>query len=140
MVRNSNLRILKILRENSRTPFLKIAEKLGISETAVRKRINRLQKSGVIRRYTIEIDPKKLGYEVNALIGIDTKPEHYISVIEELKKMDEIVSLYASTGDHMLLAECWLRNSEELAKFVKRLNEIEGITRICPAIILEKIK
>jgi Lrp/AsnC family transcriptional regulator for asnA, asnC and gidA len=54
--------------------------------------------------------------------------------------MDEITGLYASSGDHMILAECWLKNSEELSRFMRELNGIEGVTKTCPAIILEKIK
>ena len=140
MVRISNLEILRLLKENSRMPFLRIAKILGVSETAVRKRVRKLEESGILKKYTIEIDPKKIGFEINALIGIDTKPEYYISTLEKLKKMKEIMSLYSSSGDHMILIECWLKNSKELTKFVKKLNVIEGITKICPAIILEKIK
>jgi len=140
MVRISDFEILRILRENSRTPFVKIAKFLGVSETAVRKRVKKLEREGVIRKYTIEVDPKKLGFEVNALIGIDTKPEYYISTIEKLKEMKEVISLYSSSGDHMILIECWFKNSKDLMKFVKNLERIEGVTKICPAIILEKIK
>ena len=74
------------------------------------------------------------------MIGIDTKPEYYISTIEKLKEMDEVVNLYASSGDHMIMIECWFKSSEELRKFIKTLESVEGVTRVCPAIILEKIK
>jgi hypothetical protein len=40
----------------------------------------------------------------------------------------------------MFLVECWFENSKKLTKFIKKLNMIKGITKICPAIILEKIK
>ena len=140
MVRISDLKLIRILMENSRTPFVRIAEALGVSEAAVRKRVKKLEREGVIRRYTVEVDLKKLGFEVHALIGIDAKPEHYVQVLEELRDMDEVLSLYSSSGDHMILMECWFRDSRELAAFVKRLKGMEGITRICPAIILEKVK
>jgi len=140
MVRISNLEILKILRKNSRIPTIKIAKMLGVSETAVRKRIKKMEREGIIRRYTIEIDLKKIGFKVNTLIGLDTRPENYIQTLEKLKEMEEVVSLYTSTGDHMLLIECWLKDSEELTKLVKKLGAIEGVTKICPAILLEKIK
>lgn len=129
-----------MLRENSRTPFLKIAKILGVSETAVRKRVKKLEESGIIKKYTIEVDPKKIGFEINALIGIDTKPEYYISTLEKLKEMKEVISLYSSSGDHMILIECWFKNSKELTEFVKALEMIKGVTKICPAIIIEKIK
>jgi len=51
MVRISNFELLKILMESSRTPFLRIASALGVSETAVRKRIKKLERNGVIKKY-----------------------------------------------------------------------------------------
>jgi len=140
MVRNSDLKIIRILQENSRTPFLRIAKVLGVSEAAVRKRVKRLEKEGVIKRYTVEVDPVKLGFEIVTFIGVDTKPEYYISTLEKLKDLDKVVSLYSSSGDHMILLECWFKDSEELAEFVRLLNSMDGVTRVCPAIILKKLK
>ena len=140
MVRFSDFELIKLLMKNSRTPYVKLGELLGVSEAAIRKRIRKLEEDGVIRRYTIEVDPKKLGFKVNALIGLDTVSERFIAVIEELKAMEEVLGLYSASGDHMILLECWFKDSDELARFVKRLESIRGVTRVCPAIILEKLK
>jgi len=126
--------------ENARMPFVEIARKLGVSETAVRKRLQKLEELGIIKRYTIEVDPRKIGFNIVALIGIDTTPEAYVKVIDTLKNDDRIVKMYSSSGDHMLLLEVWFRNSEEMTRFVKCLNNIEGVTRVCPAIIIERLK
>jgi len=83
---------------------------------------------------------KKEGFDIDALIGIDTEPEYYISTLERLKQTKEVIGLCSSSGDHMILAECWFKNSNELAKFIKKLEKSKGIIKICPAIILEKIK
>lgn len=140
MVRISDFELVKILMENARAPFINIARAFKVSETAVRKRIRKLEEKGIIKKYTVVADLKKLGYNVNALIGIDTTPESYIKVIDELKNMSEIISLYSSSGDHMIMLETWLRDSDELSKFIKRIESIEGVVRVCPAIILERIK
>ncbi|MHA1238280.1 MAG: Lrp/AsnC family transcriptional regulator [Candidatus Odinarchaeia archaeon] len=140
MVRISNLELLKLLRENSRISFVELARHFNVSETAIRKRIRKLEQEGVIKKYTVEVDPKKIGFEVRALIGIDTEPEEYIPTLEKLKEMREVESLYSSSGDHMILIECWFKDTKELTEFVKILEAIKGIIRICPAIILEKIK
>lgn len=140
MVRISDPEIIQILMRNARTPYVKIAKMLGVSETAIRKRVKKLEKRGVIKRYTIEVDPKKIGFEIRALIGIDTKPERFISTLEKLKVMEEIISLYSASGDHMILAECWFKDSRELTAFIRKLEDMEGVTRVCPAIILEKVK
>jgi len=140
MVRFSNLDLLKILKENARTSFLHIAKLFGVSETAIRKRVRRLEEKGVIRRYTIEVDYKKLGFEVQAIIGLDVKPEQLINIIEQLKGLDEVISLYSTSGDHVLIAECLFKNNIELMNFIKKINSMPGVTRVCPAIVVEKIK
>lgn len=140
MVRISDKKLIDLLEENSRRSFVSIANIFGVSETAIRKRVKNLERKGVIKRYTVDIDYKKIGLNVHALIGIDTTPESYIYVIESLKSMNEVKNLYSSTGDHMLMVETILKNSEELSNFVKKLEKIRGVTRVCPAILLEKLK
>lgn len=126
--------------ENARASYVEIAEKLGVSEAAVRKRIRRLENLGAIRRYTIDLDPRRLGYEVLAIIGLDVEPEHLLKVMEELKGREEVVRLYLTSGDHMLIVECWFENSQEFSSFIKGLESREGIKRVCPAIVLERLK
>ena len=140
MVRISNLDIIKLLEENSRMSFVEIAERLGVSETAVRKKIKALEKEGIIRNFSIDIDYKKLGYSVCALTGLDTTPEKFIFVLEEVKKMKEAKKVYTSTGDHMIMIESILKDSSELTKFVEKLERMEGVTKVCPAILMERVK
>ncbi len=140
MVRISNLEILNILESNSRATFVDIAKKLGVTDTAVRKRIKRMEDLGIIKKYTVDVNPRKLGFQVDTLIGIDTEPEYYISMIEKLKNLEKVKSLYSSTGDHMIMMRCWFKSSQELTEFIKKLESTRGITRVCPAIILERIK
>ncbi|MCS7133086.1 MAG: Lrp/AsnC family transcriptional regulator [Nitrososphaeria archaeon] len=140
MVRISDIKLIKLLMENSRISYVELARALGVTEAAVRKKIKKLEKLGVVRKYSIEVDPRKLGYEVVAFIGLDAAPEHYIRVMEGLREREEVVSLYSTSGDHMLIAECWFRNSSELSGFVDELGKMEGVSRVCPAIVVEKVK
>ncbi|MEB3772596.1 MAG: AsnC family transcriptional regulator, partial [Desulfurococcales archaeon] len=56
--------IVDMLRENARVSYSEIARKLGISEVAVMKRVKKLEASGVIKKYTVIVDYKKLGYNM----------------------------------------------------------------------------
>jgi Lrp/AsnC family transcriptional regulator for asnA, asnC and gidA len=140
MVRISNLDLLLALKENSRTPYVELARRFGVSETAIRKRVRKLEQEGVIRKYTIEVDTRKIGFDINAIIGVDAKPENYMQVLEKMKKMKDVMCMCSSSGDHMILCECWFKNSSELSDFVKKLKKVEGVTKICPAIKTEQIK
>ena len=140
MIRISNMDLIKELKNNARISFVELAKKLHVSETAVRNKIKKLENSGIIKKYTTEIDPKKIGFEISALIGIDTRPEKYFSTIEELNKKDEIISINQCSGDHMIIIESWFINSKGLSDFLKNLESIDGIIKICPALIIEKIR
>lgn len=133
-------KIIETLRSNARTPFTKIAEELGVTEATIRKRVKALEDRRIISRYTISVDPAKLGYSVVALIGIDTAPEKYLDVIKELRALDEVRSLSASSGDHMIMIEFWARSHEELIQFTDRITAVKGVTKVCPAVLLEKLK
>ena len=104
MVRISNLNLNKELLKDGRKPYQKIADILKevTTESAVRKRVKKLIIEGAIRKFTIDVNPMKLGFQVQALIGIDVDGENYGSIIEKLKVLDEILTLSTSTGDHEL--------------------------------------
>jgi Lrp/AsnC family transcriptional regulator for asnA, asnC and gidA len=140
MVRISNFELIRLLKKNARTSFVDMAKHFGVSETAVRKRVKILEAKGVIRKYTVDVDPRKIGFEIDVLVGIDTRPEKYIHVLEKLKAMKDVIMLCSSSGDHMMMAECWFENSQQLANFVKSLEKIDGVTKICPAIINDRMK
>jgi len=140
VVRISNLRLLKILMENSRIKFTELAKIFGVTETAIRKKIKQFEEKGIIQKYTIEINPKEMGYNIDSLIGIDTEPEYYMKTLELLRDIKETIAVYSSSGDHMILVRIWFKNYDGLMEFIKKLNEIKGVTKVCPATIVDKIK
>ncbi len=140
MVRISNLKLIKILLKNARKPYQQVAKEFDVSETAIRKRVKKLEEDKIILGFTIDVNPKKLGYSHVVLLGIDTLPEKLLNVVHELKKRDEIVKLYLSSGDHMIMAECWFEDSESFLAFIRELESNKDITKVCPAILVERIK
>ncbi len=135
---DTSVRLLEMLEANGRATFSELARRLGVSEAAVRKRVKRLEREGVIKGYSARVDPKKLGFEIHAVIGMDVKPDKLISVIRSLKEMKP-KSLYLCGGDHSVLFEAWFRNSGELERFVETVESLEGVSRVCPSVLLEKI-
>ncbi len=134
-------KILEILQKNARTPYTQIAKEVGLSEGAVRKRIEALEKKGIIKRYVAVIDPRKIGYNSITLLGLDAEPTKLLEIANEISKLKEAKNVYLTTGDHMIMAEIWAKDGKELSNILaNKIAKIEGVKRICPAIILEKIK
>jgi len=141
MIDEKDLKILEILRENARTPLTNIAKTLGVSESTIRKRVRALEDGGVIKRYTIVVDPAKLGYNSVSFVGLDVEPTHFLDVAIQMTEFPEVRFVATSTGDHMIMTEIWLKDGMELGRFIaEKIGRLEGVQRVCPAVILEKLK
>ncbi|MDY6930816.1 MAG: Lrp/AsnC family transcriptional regulator [Halobacteriota archaeon] len=134
-------KIIEALRENSRTPFTEIAQKLGVSESTIRNRVQALENDGVIKKYTILVDPSKMGYNTVSIVGLDVEPSMFLEAAKSMAEIDEVQYVATSTGDHMIMSEIWTRDGRELSLLIsEKIGKIKGVHRICPAIILEKLK
>ncbi len=135
-----DLKILRILSRNARAPFSEIAREVELSDVAVMKRVRKLEQLGIIKKYTIVVDPRKLGYRSVSITGIDVEPEHLFSVVDKLKTMPNVKFLAITSGDHSIMTIIWARDSEEISKIHEELSKIRGVKRVCPAIVLDVIK
>jgi len=133
-------KILNMLLKNSRIPVTHIAPEIGMTETAVRKRIEKLEKIGAIRAYTAIVDPYFVGYEGAALVGVDAAPEKILTIFEELKGLPNVRYAALTTGDHMMMFEVWCKKTSELGKLIKDIEKMKGVTKVCPAIFLKRVE
>ena len=117
-VDTTEMRILSVLEEDAQASYADIAERAGVSKPTVRKYINQLEEDGVIVGYSADVDPKKLTSRSIALVGIDVASEAYVDVTRTLKGMDEVEALYASSGDHMLMAEVRAADGDALGEVI----------------------
>ncbi len=133
--------ILEMLLKDGRISYSQIAKKLGISDTAVRKRIKNLEKGGTIKGYTIQVDPHEIGYKCVAIIGIDTESEKFHDVAMQLVNMDEVKCLDITSGENMVVVEVWARDGESLAKIMsEKIGKIPGVKRLHSSVVLQKLK
>ena len=136
-----NKKIIEILQQDARTPYTEIAKRLKISESTVRKRISAMEKAGIIKKYSAIVDPAKMGYKTVTILGLDVEPSKFLEAAQKMATFPEAKYVATSTGDHMIMAEIWTKDGKELTDLItKRIGKIEGIKKICPAIILEKLK
>lgn len=133
--------IIKEMRHNARVPFLEISKKLDVSESTIRHRVKNLEEKGVIREYSLNIDPVKMGFDAVAYVGVDVQPEKFLHVAKALTEFDNVKMVATTSGDHMIMTEIWGKKQSELRDFIsQRIERIVGVTRTCPAIITETLK
>lgn len=123
--------ILKKLEEDGKKPYSQVALELGISNTMVHQRVQRLRKTGILKRYSIEIDEKKLGFEWGAFTGVilhdgsDTD-----EVIAELEKIPEVTECYHISGTYTLFIRVVARNNEHMRQLLyQKIEDISGIQK-----------
>ncbi|MEM0268569.1 MAG: Lrp/AsnC family transcriptional regulator [Candidatus Korarchaeum sp.] len=126
-------RILSILIKNARTPFTDIANQLGVSEATVRKRVDRLVKVGVIRRFTVELGDTAM----RAVVLIKVKPGHSIpDVAKEISGIEDVVKAYEVTGDYDIIAEISSSDTFSLNKTIERIRSNEGVGGTLSMVVL----
>lgn len=86
------------------------------------------------QKFTIEINPSKIGINTVAIGGVDVDPSKLLQTAQKLCKIKEVRSVATSTGDHMIMTEIWAKNGRELTKIMsERIGIIEGVKKICPS-------
>ena len=144
---NKDLKILAILKDNSKLTTSKISKKTAIPITTIHNRIKKLEKLGIIKNYTVVLDNKKIGKELGAyiLITVDYKllNEKGLSqyqVAEKIKKYDAVEEVSMITGQSDIIAKIRVKNIEDTSNFVtKELRNIDGIEKTQTMVVLTEI-
>ena len=135
-----DLQILRILQEDSRMSYRKIADDLGIAIGTVYNRIKRLEEEGVFKAYTVMADPAKLGYELTAVILIQAEGSHLLEVEKEIAQSDSTLCVYDVTGDFDIAVIARFKNRSMLNSFIKGMLKTPHITRTVTNVALNVLK
>jgi len=132
-------KILKLITQNARIPFLEVARECGVSGAAIHQRVQRLFNIGVVQGSEFVVNPTKLGYNTCAYMGIYLeKAKYHRAVGEALRKIPEIVECHYTTGQYAIFIKIQTKNNIHLKHIIDNdLQEIEGIARTETFISLE---
>ena len=112
-------KILRLIADDARMPFLEVARICNVSGAAIHQRIQKLTNLGVIKGSQFIIDPEKIGYETCAYIGLFLKdPGQFDFVLEELKKIPEVVECHYTTGGFDMFIKIYAYNNHHLLDII----------------------
>ena len=112
-------RILHMISEDARVPFLEVARVCNVSGAAIHQRIQKLTTMGILRGSQFVIDPEKIGYETCAYIGLNLKnPEDFDHVLEALKKIPEVTECHYTTGNFDMFIKIYAHNNHHLLNII----------------------
>lgn len=133
--------ILELLADNSRMSYVDIAKHVNLSRTAAKLRIESLEKEGVIEKFTIVVNPEKIGRSLSTYFDIEVSPNKMNAVVEELVAMECVTDLYQMTGSTRLHMHAILTSNDDLERFLREeLYAIPDIVKIDLNIIVSRLK
>jgi DNA-binding Lrp family transcriptional regulator len=114
-------RILDLLGENARMPNSRLAELVGIAPSTCLQRVRALTESGIIRRFTVDLDPQRLGYHLQALVSIRITPGargQLQAFADQLRALPEVTQFFYLAGASDFIVHFQARTTEDLRDFV----------------------
>ena len=133
-----DIKILRTLQKNIRTPFKEIAKQCSISTDTVKNRYNKLIENEVIRGSTIVVDPKKMGQGNLVIIGIKVVQKFSESVLNMIKKMKGLCVVTKSIGQYDIEAIFLLENIEQIGVTKDKIEDFPQVKSADVGIFVDK--
>lgn len=130
-------RIIAALRTNGRITYADLGRQVGLSASAVHERVGKLESSGVITGYHAVVDPRTIGLDVTALVGVhptDTADDE--DVAAALAGLAEIESCWRVAGDEAFVVKVRVATVDDLEHALNRLRRIPGVARTRSTVVL----
>lgn len=118
---NIAIRLLEELQKDARASYAALGRRVGLSPSATAERLRRLEDSGVIRGYRVDIDPAALGLGVMAHIRVVCDGEKYKLFLQFVKTLDAVRECNHVTGSEALVMKVLVPSLEELEQLVMKL-------------------
>ena len=123
-------KILSMIVDNARVPFLEVARACNVSGAAIHQRVQKLTNLGVVKGSEYIVDPEKLGYETCAFVGLFlTSPSTFDFVVKELEIVPEVIECYYTTGQYDLLIKVVAKNNKDLLRIIHSELQPLGLAR-----------
>lgn len=115
-----NLELLRLLEKKPRAPISELARRIGMSNPAVKERVVRMEESGILAGFRLELNPKELGYHVMAFVRIRPLPGHLNKVAELAQSIPEITECHRITGEDCFILKVYLKEISSLDRVLDR--------------------
>lgn len=123
-------KILKLVANDARIPFLEVARVCNVSGAAIHQRMQRLANMGILKGSQFIIDPETIGYDTCAYIGLCLKdPEDFNNVVEKLRRIPEVVECHYTTGGFDMFIKLYAHNNHHLLDIIHDKLQPLGLSR-----------
>ncbi|WP_456818662.1 Lrp/AsnC family transcriptional regulator [Cellulomonas sp. URHB0016] len=132
--------ILRVLATDARATFAQVGTRVSLSAPAVKRRVDRLRERGVIRGFTVRLDPGAMGWHTEAFVELfchgSTSPATMRDAVEQYP---EVVAASTVTGDVDLMVQVRARDMRHLERVVERLAAEPFVSRTRSTVVLSAL-
>lgn len=121
MLDEMDRQIVSLLAANARISLKELAAQVNLSSPSASERLRRLEERGVIRAFTVEVDPQALGYTLQAIVRIRPWPGQLQRVQQMIEEIAQFSECDKVTGDDCLIARLHLRSIDQLDEIIDRI-------------------
>lgn len=132
--------ILRLLQRDGRISYAKIAKKLGTAESTVRFRVKRLLRSKVIHGFIALVDPRKVGFNISAVVLVKAEPSLLKEVVKQLAAFDEAHHVFQTTGEYDAIVVIHVRDMKCLNEVKQKIKMIAGVKDVIMWVATDLVK
>lgn len=134
-------KIIRALQADSKQSFKDLAKEVGVSETTVFNRVKKLEREGIIEKYTIKLNLEKFGEWFTAVVAIDLDSGKWIvDVVKKLKDVENVHAIYDVTGDFDLLVIQRFKDKNELFEFIRMVSAMPHVAHTRSWMVMKVFK
>jgi len=133
-------RIINLLIDDARLSYRKIASKVGISVATVMNRVKRLEKAGVITKYTIGVKYSYIGYDMQIIMDVRVSKGKLDEVEKRIARHPNVFAVYDNTGPFDVTVIAKFKDRRSADNFIKEVQKYEFVERTETKLLLSTIK
>lgn len=133
-------KIVNVLLENSRLSCREIAKRIDCSVATVVNRMRELEKNGIIKGYTTQLDYEKLGYDVQAVISLRISKGKLFEVEKKIAIHPQVFAVYDVTGNFDAIVVAKFKSRKALDTFLKKIQTYDFVERTDTKLVLNTFK
>jgi len=132
--------IIACLSEDSRAPFARIGEQVGLSASAVKRRVDRLVRDGVIRQFTIAVDPARIGWHVESFVELTCEGQtSAVEIRELLSRHVEVIAAWTVTGEVNALLQVLTVDVAHLEETLEQIRYEPKVLKTQTVVVLSRL-
>lgn len=132
----TDLMLLKLLEADSRQQYADLGKAVHLSAPAVHARVKKLEQAGVIKGYSVKIDPAAIGKPICAFIRLSTSRVSCSDTGNLLAKLPEVEECHSTAGEDCVLVKVRTKSTEALQNLIQTIVQLPGVTRTMTTVVL----